>query len=148
MSPSFLVLQLKNKKSLSYLLRCVLIFPGTLSFLPFPSLTHAGGGDARTTFSILPFSTSSFRLYVSPSSAFLKLSIIVFWGQVILCCRGLSCSLWALQPLSFTVGPGFYSLFTHNRLSDWKYQKCLQRLLNVLWLAKLPPISPPHEVVI
>ena len=49
---------------------------------------------------------------------------------------------------AFSSIPGFYSLFTRNRLSDWKDQKCLQRLLNVLWLAKLPPISPPHEVVI
>ena len=97
MPPSFLVLQLKNKKSVSSLPRWALIFPGTLSFLPFPSLTHPGRGDISTTFSILPSSTSSFRLYFFPGSAFLKLSITIFWVQVFLCCRGFSCALWGLQ---------------------------------------------------
>ena len=49
---------------------------------------------------------------------------------------------------AFSSIPGLYSLFTDNRLSDWKDQKFLQRLLNVLWPTKLPPISSPHEVVI
>ena len=62
------------------------------SFLLLP-LTLVGRGDEDTTFSTLPSSTSSFRVYFTPSSAFLKLGTIVFWGQVVLCCRGASCGL-------------------------------------------------------
>ena len=109
-------------------------------FLPWPTLAEEMQAPLFP-FCLLPLllsDSTSFQVQHFSNSALLFFearSFIVAVGSPVHCG-------------TFSSIVGLYSLFTHNRLSDWKDQKCLQRLLNVLWPAKLPHISPPHEVVI